>query len=65
MLCVHIADLHPQRDALAGMILRPTADLEKAVAKVEHQAGCVRAAELPVDGETQSVAIEVVAANEV
>jgi hypothetical protein len=62
MLCVHISDLHPQRDPVSRRVHRPTADLEETVAEEEHQAGRVRAAELPVDGETQRVSVEPVAA---
>jgi hypothetical protein len=62
MLGVYISDLDPQRDRVSRRIRRPTADLEKTVAQEEHQAGCVRAAELPVDGQTQRVPVEPVAA---
>ena len=62
MLCVHISDLHPQSDALSRRIHRPPTDFEKTVAQEEHQARCLRAAELPVDGETQRVSVEPMAA---
>jgi hypothetical protein len=58
MLCVHISDLHPQGDSASRRVHRPTADLEKTVAKKEHHAGCVRTAELPAYRQTQRVSVE-------
>ena len=44
---------------------RGPGDLEQARAEEEHQAGIIRGAELPVDGQAQDVAVEAAAAVQV
>jgi len=50
---------------VVGGFARVAADLEQAVADVEHHARCVRVAELPIDGEAERVAIEPLTAKQV
>jgi AcrR family transcriptional regulator len=63
VLCVHVPDLQPESDPLSRRDRRTAADLQKAVAQEEHQSGRVGVTELAVDGETERVSVEPLAAS--
>jgi hypothetical protein len=65
VLGVNVADLDPQQHRPPGRAGRVPGDFEQPLAEEEHQAGILRRAELPVDGQPQDVAVEAAAAAKV
>src|SRR5215472_774969 len=65
VLSADVPDLNPDHHRVPGRSGRMPGDLEQSRAEEEHHPGIVGRAELPVDGQAQYVAVEVVAAVQV
>ena len=65
VLGVNIPDLDPDHHRVPWRADRVPGYLEQPLAEEEHQAGIIRRAELPVDGQAEQVAVEAAAAVQV
>ena len=65
VLGAHIPYLDPDHHRAPGRAGRVPGDLEQPLAGEEHQAGVIRRAELPVDGQAEQVTVEAAAAVQV